>query len=64
MLNRATVIGVAIALATALVVIVLVQPAIGPPVSRANLGNSSIPVDDLHRQVDLNKLPIHSAPEP
>lgn len=64
MLNRTTTIGVAIALAAALAVIVLVQPAIGPQASRAELGSPSIPVDYLHRQVDPNKLPIHSAPEP
>jgi hypothetical protein len=64
MLNRSTVIGVAIALAAVLVGIVLVQPAIGPQASRANLAGPSTPIDNLHRQVDPNKLPIQSAPEP
>lgn len=64
MLNRTTVIGVVIALAAALVWIVLVQPAIGPQASRADLGSPSISVDYLHRQVDPHKLPIHAAPEP
>jgi len=64
MFNRSTVIGGVIALAAALVGIALVQPAIGPQASRADLGSPSIPVDDIHRQVDPNKLPIHSAPEP
>jgi len=65
MLNRATLIGLAVALAAAFVVAVLVNPAIGPRVSRAELGNSaSISIESLHREVDHNKLPIHSVPEP
>jgi hypothetical protein len=64
MLNRATVIGVAITLAAALAVAVLVHPAIGPRASRADLGSPSISIEDLQRQVDHSKLPIHTAPEP
>jgi hypothetical protein len=62
--NRATVIGVAIALAATVVVAVLVWPAIGPRASRADLGTPSISIEDLHRQVDHGKLPTHVAPEP
>jgi hypothetical protein len=62
--NRATLIGVAVALAVALVVIVLVQPAIGPQVSRANLASPSLPVEELHHQVDASKLPVQPIPEP
>jgi hypothetical protein len=64
MLNRATVIGCAIALAAALLVAVLVNPAIGPRPSRADFGSSSISIEHLHGQVDHGKLPIHSIPEP
>jgi hypothetical protein len=64
MLNRATVIGLAIALATALLVAVLVTPALGPRPSRADLGSPSISIERLHGQVDHGKLPIQSAPEP
>ena len=64
MLNRATLIGVAVVLAAALVVIVLVHPATGPRPSRADLGSPLIPVEELHRQVDVSKLPVQSIPEP
>jgi hypothetical protein len=63
MLNRATVTGIAIAIATT-VVAVLVWPVIGPRASRADLGSPSISIEDLHRQVDHGKLPVHVAPEP
>lgn len=62
--NRATVIGVAIVLAVAVVAALLGRLAIGPTASRAGLGNPSISIDDLHRQVDPSKLPVHSAPDP
>ena len=64
MLNRATVIGFAIALAAALLVIVLVGPAIGPQASRADLASPSISIERLHGQVDHGKLPIQPIPEP
>jgi hypothetical protein len=64
MLNRATLIGVAVVLAAALVVIVLGTPSIGPQASRAGLGSPSLSVDGLQRQVDVSKLPVHSIPEP
>jgi hypothetical protein len=64
MLNRATLIAVAVALAAVLVVLVLGTPTIGPRVSRADLGSPSLSVDALHRQVDASKLPVHSVPEP
>ena len=54
-LNRATLIGVAGALAAALVVIVLGQL---PRASHADLGSPSLAVDDLQRQVDAPKLPV------
>ena len=52
------------ALAFALVVIVLVQPTLGPQVSRADLASPSLPVEELHRQVDASKLPVQPIPEP
>ena len=64
MLNRATVIGAAIAVAAALVVIVLAQSALGPRPSRADPASPSIPVEELHRQVDPGKLPTQPIPEP
>jgi hypothetical protein len=62
--NRTTVIGLAIALATALLVVVLVNPATGPRTSRAEFGGTSISIEGMHRQVDHSKLPVHSIPEP
>jgi hypothetical protein len=64
MRNRATLIGVAVALAAVLVVIVLANPATGPRPSRADLGSPSLPVEELQRQVDASKLPVQSIPEP
>jgi hypothetical protein len=64
MLNRATVIGFAIALAAALLVAVLVSPALGPQPSRAELGTPSISIERLHGQIDHGKLPIQPIPEP
>jgi len=64
MLNRATVVGMAIALAVALLVVVLTYPSIGPQVSRAGVASPGISIEDLHRQVDSGKLPVHSAPMP
>ena len=64
MLNRATVIGFAIALAAALLVIVLVSPAIGPRASRADLGSPAISIEGLHGQIDRSKLPVQPIPEP
>jgi enamine deaminase RidA (YjgF/YER057c/UK114 family) len=60
-LNRATLIGVAGALAAALVVIVLGQL---PRASHADPGSPSLAVDDLQRQVDVLKLPVDFIPEP
>jgi hypothetical protein len=54
-LNRATLIGVAGALAGALVVIVLGQL---PRASHADPGRPSLAVDGLQRQVDVPKLPV------
>jgi hypothetical protein len=64
MLNHVAVIGFAIALAVVLLVAVLMNPALGPRPSRADLGNPSISIEGLHGQVDHGKLPIQSAPEP
>jgi hypothetical protein len=64
MLNRATVLGFAIALAAAFAVAAFVSPAISPQASRAELGSTSISIESIHRQVDASKLPIHSIPEP
>ena len=64
MLNRVTLVGVAIALGFALLVAVQVNSGIGPLASRADLGNTSISIEDLHRKVDYTRLPIHSVPEP
>jgi hypothetical protein len=60
-LNRAALIGVAGALAAALVVIVLGQL---PRASRADLASPSLAIDALHRQVDATKLPVDFIPEP
>jgi hypothetical protein len=64
MLNRATVIGFAIALAAVLLVIVLVSPTIGPRASRADLGSPSISIEGLHGQIDHSKLPVQPISEP
>ena len=64
MLSRATVIGFAIAVAAALLVAVLVTPAVGPRPSRADLASPSLSIESLHGQVDHGKLPIQPIPEP
>ena len=64
MLNRAAVVGFAVAVAAALVVIVLVSPAVGPRASRADLGSPSLSIEDLHTKIDHHKLPVHAIPEP
>jgi hypothetical protein len=64
MLNRAPLIGLAIVLGTALFVAVLVNPGRGQRVSQADLGSTSISIEDLHRKIDHTRLPIHSVPEP
>ena len=64
MLNRTALIGLAIASGAALLAAVLVNPAIGPRVSRADLGSTSMSIEAIHRQVDHTKLPTHSIPEP
>ena len=64
MLNRATVIGLVVALAAVLLVVVLVSPAIGPRASHADLASPSISIERLHGQVDHSKLPIQPIPEP
>jgi len=64
MLNRTPLIGLAIAVAAALLVIVLVNPVLGPRASRADLGTASISIEDLHRQGDHRKLPVHAIPLP
>ena len=64
MLNRAPLIGLAIAFGTALFAALLVNLGTGPRLSRADLGSTSISIEDLHRQVSHTKLPIHSVPEP
>jgi len=64
MLNRATVIGFAIAVAAAFLVAVLVSPAFGPRPPRADLAGASLSIESLHGQVDHGKLPIQPIPEP
>ena len=64
MLNRVTVIWLAVALAAALLVVVLTNPQIGPTASLADLGSNSISVERMHRQIDHEKLPVHVIPEP
>jgi hypothetical protein len=64
MLNRATFIGLAIALGSALLVAVLVDLAIGPRASQADLRSASISIEDIHRKVDHTRLPLQSVPEP
>ena len=64
MLNRVAVIGLAVAAAAALLVIVLVSPALGPRASRADLGSPSLSIEDLHSKIDHRKLPVHAFPEP
>jgi hypothetical protein len=64
MLNRATVIGLTITAAAALLVIALVTPALGPRASRADLGVPSISIEQLHQKVDHRALPVHAIPEP
>ena len=60
-LNRAALIGVAVALTAALAVIMLGQ---FPRASHADLGSLSLAVDDLQRQMDATKLPVDFIPEP
>jgi hypothetical protein len=64
MLNRATAVGFAVALAAALLAIVLVVPALGPRASHADLGSPSLSIEDLHSKIDHHKLPVHAIPEP
>ena len=64
MLNRATVIGLVVTAAAALLAVVLVNPSIGPQASRADLASPSISIEHLHRQADHSKLPIQPIPEP
>ena len=64
MLNRTTVVGLAVALAAALLVIVLVNSGLGPQVSRADLARPSISIEKLHGMVDHRALPVHAIPEP
>jgi hypothetical protein len=64
MLNRVTVIWLAVALAAALLVVVLTNPQIGPSASRAELESNSISVERMHRQIDHEKLPVQVIPEP
>ncbi|MBV8752746.1 MAG: hypothetical protein JO328_07795 [Hyphomicrobiales bacterium] len=64
MLNRTPVIGLAIAVAAALLVIALVTPTLGPRASRAELGSPSISIEGFHRQVDHRNLPVHAIPLP
>ena len=64
MLNRIIAVGFAVALAAALLVIVLVSPALGPRASRADLGSPSLSIEDLHTKIDHRKLPVHVIPEP
>jgi hypothetical protein len=59
-LNRATLIGVAGALAAALIVIMLGQLS---RASHADLGSPSLAVDDLQRHMDAPKLPVDFSPE-
>ena len=51
-------------MAAALVAAVLTYPSLGPQVSRAGVASPAISIEDLHRQVDQSKLPLHSAPQP
>jgi hypothetical protein len=64
MLDRIPVIGLVIAVAAALLVIALLAPALGPTVSRADLGSPSLSIEQLHRQVDHRTLPVHAIPLP
>jgi len=64
MLNRVTVIWLAVALAAALLVVVLVNPQIGPSASLAGLGSNSIWIERMHRNLDHEKLPVHVIPPP
>jgi hypothetical protein len=64
MLNRIPVIGLAVAVAAALLVVALVTPALGPRASRADLASPSLSIDQLHRQVDYRQLPVHAIPLP
>ena len=64
MLNRLTLVGMAIAVGLALLVAVIVNPAIGPRASQADLGSTTVSIEAIHQRLDHTKLPIHSAPEP
>jgi len=64
MLNRTTVVGLAVALAAGLLVIVLVSPGFGPRASHADFGSPSLSIEDLHGKVDHRTLPVHAIPEP
>jgi hypothetical protein len=62
--NRVTVIWLAVVLAAALLVVVLTNPQIGPAASLADLGNNSIWIERMHRQIDHGRLPVHVIPPP
>ena len=64
MINRATAMWLAVALAVALLAVVLTGPQIGPSASLADLGSNSIWIERMHRQVDNGSLPVHVIPPP
>ena len=64
MLDRATYVGFAVALAAAVILIVLVSSATGPQPSRADVAGPSISIEQLHRKVDYRELPVHAIPLP
>jgi hypothetical protein len=64
MLNRTTVVGLVVALVAALLVIVLVNPALGPQASRADLASPSLSIEGLHGKVDHRKLSVQEIPLP
>ena len=64
MFNRTLVIAAALIVAVAAIVIMLTRPAFGPRESQAGYEATTISIEQLHREVDHGKLPVHTAPEP
>jgi hypothetical protein len=64
MLDRTTFLGLAVAMAAALLLIVLVSSTTGPQASRADVASPSISIEELHAKVDHRELPVHAIPLP
>jgi hypothetical protein len=64
MRSRTLLAGAIVAVTAAVVAAVLAGPTVGPRASRADRQPVTISPHDLHRQVDISKLPIEAVAEP